>query len=117
MSLLSSLTDWLTTDTSRQQTYSEAQANTDRLNALLAAEGKNGAQTLQDPGAAGDSAGLNSFTFGILGTPDPNAAEANPNGTGVAALLKDVLVLAFIGGAIYLFVKLGGINQIKKLVS
>jgi hypothetical protein len=110
MSLLDSISDYLFTDTSKTQTFDEALANTARLNDLV---GTN--VTLQDPGSASVDAALNSATFGILGDAGNQPDGGNP--TGVAALVKDVLILAFIGGAIYLFVKLGGINQIKKIVS
>lgn len=117
MSLFSAITDYFTTDTSKTQTFNEAQANTARLNQLLADQGRGGQQTLDDPGAAANSAFLASLTGGVLGTPDPNDAEAGKNSTGFAAVFKDVLILVAIGGAIYLFVKLGGIEKLKRLAS
>ena len=116
MSILSSFSDWLFTDTSKTQTFAEAQANYNSLQKQLDAQGGSSAGgPLQDPGAAADSAALNSLTFGVLGTADPNA---DPNAsTGVGSLVTDLIVLAAIGAAIWLFIELGGINQIKKLAS
>lgn len=118
MNILSSFTDWLFTDTSKTQTASQQQANIDRLNGILDSQGKprpaDGGNFL-DPGAAADSAFLNSVSFGTFG--DAGNQPDGGNSTGVGALLKDVLILAAIAGAIYLFVKLGGIEKLKRLAS
>ena len=126
MSILSDFTDLFTTDTSSQQTFDEAQANTARLkqqgidttNARLAAgtidpalaanrlQYFNGVQ-LEDPGAAADT----TFFETLTGT------GSDQTSSGFGALFKDVLILAAIAGAIYLFVKLGGIQKIKNLAA
>jgi hypothetical protein len=98
---------------------SEYNANKDRLDSQLASQGRsnvdNGSFDFLSPGNAGASAALNSLTFGLVG--DPGNQPDGDNSSGLGALLKDLLVLAAIGGVIYLFLKLGGINQIKKIVS
>ena len=99
-----------------QSEFNAIRANND---AILATQGRSNVDGPQfdyvSPGGAAVSSFVNSATGGILGTAGNQPDGSNP--TGVAALLKDLVVLAFIGGAIYLFVKLGGINQIKKLAS
>lgn len=111
--------DYLFTDTSKTQTYDEAQANYSRLQQQFQAQHGSLdpaiAGTLEDPGSAAGGQLLYTLTHGLFGTGDPN--EDPNSGTGFGALLKDVLILAAIGAAIYLFVKLGGIEKIKRLAS
>jgi hypothetical protein len=107
------LFDWLFTDTSKAQTPAEADANYARLQAQLESQGTPlgaNAGTLEDPGTAAASTFFQNL--------NPFASDSNaPAAPGLSSLVKDVLVLAAIAGAIYLFVKLGGIKQVHKLVS
>lgn len=103
----------------KAQTQAEADANYARLQGELQAQGKDlgaNAGTLQDPGSAAASSLLNSLTLGSFGDAGPQP-DGGDTGTGFGALFKDVLVLAAIAGAIYLFVKLGGIGKLKRLAS
>jgi len=111
------------------QTFDEAQANTQRLQQQLAQQdaqrvangtisqqelAQNNAligEQLQSPGLGGAAA----FFPALFGANTSGADPTTNDGNGVGTLVKDIIVLALIGGAIYLFFKLGGINQIKKL--
>ena len=61
-----------------------------------------------DPGAAASQSFFDSL--------NPFYRDPNASPSGLSAFFKDLLTLAAIGLAIWLFVKLGGIKQIKKFV-
>lgn len=115
MSLLDSIADLLYGKGSINN--SADNANYDRMKTDAQAMGvdlTNFGGPLQDPGAVANSQLINSLTFGALGTPDPNNKD---KGTGWLTVLEDWIILAGIVLAIFLFLELGGLNQLKKLAS